>query len=132
MKKALIFIFLLAALISKAQNNSANEKLILGKWEYNVAYDTIAAIDTADFYKPFEQREKVMFFMEIKIKKSTATLSEDSEKYNATWQLKNENELYFFLENKKTLKYIITKLTAHTLEFREPGDTVSAFGYYKK
>jgi type III secretory pathway component EscR len=73
MKKALIFIFLLAALISKAQNNSANEKLILGKWEYNVAYDTIAAIDTADFYKPFEQREKVMFFMEIKIKKSTAT-----------------------------------------------------------
>ena len=132
MKKVLIFIFLVVCLTSRAQIKSEQEKLILGTWEYNIFYDTVAEVDTIDFYKPFEEREKKYFFTKIKINKSIAKLSDDTEKWNATWEIKNSNELYFFLENNKILKYIITKLTLDTLELREPNSKISTNGYYRK
>ncbi|MFV8334547.1 lipocalin family protein [Flavobacterium sp. RSP29] len=131
MKKVLIFIFLLAFLSPKAQNNAKQEKLIRGTWKYNVAYDTIAEVDTTDFYKPYAEREKKMFFTKIKVKKTTAKLSDYLEKWNVTWEIKNSNELYFFLEDKKILKYLIIKLTDNTLELREPNSKVSTLVYYK-
>jgi hypothetical protein len=131
MRKNLILIFLLAFLSSKSQNNAELEKAILGKWKYNIAYDGVAEIDTADFYKPFEEREKKYFFTEIKIKKNSSKLSDYLEKYNATWAIKNSNELCFFLEDKTILKYIIIKLTADTLELREPKSKISTLRYNK-
>ncbi|MBG6063666.1 hypothetical protein IWX83_003482 [Flavobacterium sp. CG_9.1] len=131
MKKVLFFIFLLAFLTSKAQNSTKQEKLIIGTWKYNVAYDTIAEVDTTDFYKPYAEREKKYFFTKIKVKKSTAKLSDYLEKWNVTWEIKNSNELYFFLEDKKIVKYLIIKLTSDTLELREPNSKISTLGYYK-
>ena len=132
MKGIFVFLFLLINLSSKAQNNIGREKLIIGKWNYNIAYDTIAVVDTADFYKPFHEREKKVFLTELKIKKGTAKLTDFPEKLDATWEIRNQDELYFFLENKRILKYIITKLNADTLELREPDATISTLGYYKK
>ena len=131
MRKGLILIFLLTFFSSKAQNYAELEKTILGKWKYNIAYDGVAEIDTTDFYKPFEEREKKYFFTEIKIKKNSAKLSDYLEHFNATWAIKNSNELYFFLEDKTILKYIIIKLTAETLELREPNSKISTLGYNK-
>ena len=96
MKKALIFIFFVGCLTSSAQIKSEQEKLILGTWKYNIFYDTVVEVDTIDFYKPFEEREKKYFFTKIKINKSKAKLYDDPEKLNATWEIKNSNELYFF------------------------------------
>jgi hypothetical protein len=132
MKKALIFIFFVGCLTSSAQTKSEQEKLILGTWKYNIFYDTVAEVDTIDFYKPFEEREKKYFFTKIKINKSKAKLYDDPEKLNATWEIKNSNELYFFLENNKILKYIITKLTLDTLELRDSNSKISTNGYYRK
>ncbi|MGG7035380.1 MAG: hypothetical protein ACI7YS_09335 [Flavobacterium sp.] len=132
MKGIFVFLFLLINLSLKAQNNIDPEKLIIGKWKYNIASDTIAEVDTADFYKPFDEREKKVFLTELKIKKGVAKLTDFPEKLNATWEIRNQNELYFFLENKRILKYIIIKLNVDTLELREPDATISTLGYYKK
>ena len=131
MNKVLIFLFLISFLTLKAQNRNKQEKLILGTWKYNVAYDTIAEVDTTDFYKPYTEREKKMFFTKIWVKKTTAKLSDYTDKWNVTWEIKNSNELYFFLDDKKILKYLIIKLTNNTLELREPNSKVSTLGYYK-
>jgi hypothetical protein len=131
MKKILFIIFLLTSLNSNAQNSNAQEKLIVGNWKYNIVSDTIAEVDTTDFYKPFAEREKKMFFTKIKVNKSTAKLSDDKEKLNATWEIKNSNELYFFIENNKILKYLIIKLTNDTLELREPNSKISTLVYNK-
>jgi hypothetical protein len=132
MKRISFFIFLLTSLCSRAQNNTEQEKFILGTWKYNTVSDGIAEVDTTDFYKPFAEREKKMFLTKIKINKSTAKLSDYKEKLNATWEIKNSNELYFFLENNKILKYLIIKLTTDTLELREPNSKTSTLGYYKQ
>ena len=132
MKEIFFFLFLLISLSSKAQNNIDREKLIIGKWEYNIAYDTIAVVDTADFYIPFHEREKKVFLTELKMKKKTAKLTDFPDKLNATWEIKNGNELYFYLKNKRVLKYIVTKLTSDTLELRYPDAKISTLGYYKR
>ena len=132
MKGILIFLFLLISISSKAQNNIDREKLIIGKWTYNITYDTIAVVDTAEFYKPFQEREKKVFLTELNIKKGMAKLTDFPEKLNATWEIRNQDELYFLLENKRILKYIITKLNADTLELREPDAKITTLGYYKK
>ena len=131
MKRIFFIIFLLTSLNSNAQNNTTQEKLILGTWKYNIVSDTIAEVDTTDFYKPFAEREKKMFFTKIKVSKSTAKLSDYKEKLNATWEIKNSNELYFFIENNKILKYLIIKLTNDTLELREPNSKISSLVYNK-
>jgi hypothetical protein len=131
MKRILFIILLLTSLNSNAQNNTEQEKLILGTWKYNIISDRIAEVDTSDLYKPFAGREKKMFFTKIKINKSTAKLSDYKEKLNATWEVENSNELYFFIENNKILKYLIIKLTSDTLELREPNSKISTLVYYK-
>ena len=52
MIKTTIFTFALFiyTLNLKAQSNTDSKKMILGKWKYNIAYDTIAAVvDTSHF-----------------------------------------------------------------------------------
>jgi hypothetical protein len=132
MKGIFFFLFLLIALSSNAQNNTEREKMIIGKWKYNTASDSPAEVDTADFYKPLNERKIRVFLSELKIKKRTAKLTDFPEKLNATWEIKNKDELYFFLENKKILKYIIIKLNDDTLELREPDATISTLEYFKK
>lgn len=131
MKRIFFIIFLLTSLNSNAQNKTEQEKLILGTWKYNIVSDTIAEVDTTDFYKPFAEREIKIFFIKIKVNKSTAKLSDYKEKLNATWEIKNSNELYFFIENNKILKYLIIKLTNDTLELREPNSKISTLVYNK-
>lgn len=131
MKRILFVIFILTSLNSNAQNNTEQEKLILGTWKYNITSDTIAEVDTTYFHKPFVEREKIMFFSKIKVNKSTAKLSDYQGKLNATWEIKNSNELYFFIENNKILKYVIIKLTNDTLELREPNSKTSTLIYNK-
>lgn len=122
----IILTLLTCSLNSIAQSNSDFGKLILGKWKYDIAYDTIAVVDTSHFYK---ERPDVTFFTKITIMKDHAILFDSSEKWNATWDIKNQNELYFYLGNSKTLKYIITNLTSRNLELRYPDLKVSTLGY---
>lgn len=129
----LLFLLMNISFCLKAQKKDTQATLLLGKWEYNIAYDTIGVVvDTADFYKPFNEREKKIFLTDFKIKERTARLTDFPEKLNAKWELKGEDELYFYLKDKRILKYIITKLNSDTLELRDPDKKNSSLGYFKR
>ncbi|MEL1241190.1 hypothetical protein [Flavobacterium flavipallidum] len=131
MKRIFFIFFLLIFLNSNAQNKTAQEKLFLGTWKYNVVSDTIAEVDTADYHKPFSEREIKMFFTKIKVNKSSAKLYDYEGTLNATWEINNSNELYFSIENNEILKYLIIKLTNNTLELRELNSKISTLVYNK-
>ncbi len=119
----LISVLILGSLILKGQTNDDVNKMILGKWKYNVAYDTIAVASLGN--------ENNIFLTDIVIKRKKAKLHSAPEKWNATWEIKNSNELYFYLDNSKVLKYLITKITSNSLELREFGLDISTLGYKK-
>ena len=123
----LISILILGSFTLKGQTTQEINKMILGKWEYNVAYDTIAVANLGN-----ENKTNNIFLSNIQIKKKKAKLRSALEQLNATWEIKNSNELYFYLDNRKVLKYLITKLTSNFLELREFGLDISTLGYKKK
>jgi hypothetical protein len=122
----LISILILGSFTLKGQTIQEINKMILGKWEYNVAYDTIAVARLGN-----ENKTNNIFLTDIQIKRKKAKLRSAPEKWNATWEIKNSNELYFYLDNNKVLKYLITKLTNNSLELREFGLDISTLGYKK-
>ncbi len=126
LKYLLTIILLLGVLQIKAQQQLPPEKLILGKWKYDISYDTIAVVDTSHFHGKWEAP---LFFLQISFKKSMALLSDLPEKRKAMWEINNGNELYFYLDDKKVLKYRITKLTKRALELRTEGVPISTLGY---
>ena len=123
----LISILILGSFTLKGQTTQEINKMILGKWEYNVAYDTIAVSNLGN-----ENKTNNVFLTDIVIKSKKAKLRSAPEQWNATWEIKNSNELYFYLDNSKVLKYLITKLTSNSLELREFGLDISTLGYKKK
>lgn len=124
----LISLLILSAFTLKGQQ-SQNEvnKMVLGKWKYDVSYDTIAVSSLGN-----ENKTNNIFLTTIKIKRKKAKLHRGNEHWNATWDIKNSNELYFYLDNKKVLKYLITKLSGNSMELREFGLDISTLGYIKK
>lgn len=123
----LISILILGSFTLKGQTTQEINKMILGKWEYNVAYDTIAVASLGN-----ENKTNNIFLTDIQIKRKKAKLSGAPEVWNATWEIKNSKELYFYLDNCKVLKYLIIKLTSNSLELREFGLDISNIGYKKK
>jgi hypothetical protein len=124
----LISILILSVFTLKGQQSQKEvNKMILGKWEYNVAYDTIAVSSLGN-----ENKTNNIFLTTIKIKRKKAKLRSGAEQWNATWVIKNSNELYFYLDNEKILKYLITNLSGSSLELREFGLDISTLGYIKK
>ncbi|CAN5510036.1 hypothetical protein BH11BAC3_BH11BAC3_23630 [soil metagenome] len=120
-------VLILGSFILKGQSNDDVNKMILGKWKYNVAYDTIAIASLGN-----KNNTNNIFLTEIVIKRKKAKLHSTPEKLNATWEIKNTNELYFYFDNSKVLKYLITKITSNSLELREFGLDISTLGYKKK
>lgn len=128
MVKQYITAFLLLTAASQLQaQQQINEIQLAGKWKYDIAYDTIAvAIDTSHFHGP---RKEQWFFTDITIKKDRAILSNTQEKWIARWEIKNKNELHFYLDNNKVLSYRITRLIGRKLELKEMEEPASTIGY---
>jgi ABC-type transport system substrate-binding protein len=110
----------------KAQTN----KLIVGTWNYVVAYDTIAPVrtngivDTSTRYPVFISR--------LKIKDKEAVLFNGSKKLKATWEINDNKEITFSLRKGGVFKYLITSLTPVSLELRELAPLGSTSGYKMK
>lgn len=123
----LISVLIFGSFILKGQIKDDVNKMILGKWKYNMAYDTIAVAGLGN-----GNNTNNIFLTHIVIKRKKAKLRSTFELWNATWEIKNSNELYFYLDNSKVLKYLITKLMSNFLELREFGLDISTLGYKKK
>lgn len=127
LKTCIITFFLFTASTRLLAQQQILEKQLLGKWKYDIAYDTLAAvIDTSHFHA---RRKAQWFFTDVTIKKDRAILSDTQEKWIATWAIKNNNELHFHLDNNKNLSYKITRLTGRKLELKELDEPVSTIGY---
>jgi hypothetical protein len=80
----LISILALGSFTLKGQTTQEINKMILGKWEYNVTYDTIGVASLGN-----ENKTNNIFLTDIQIKKNKAKLRSASEQWNATWEIKN-------------------------------------------
>lgn len=126
-KQYIISFLLLTAATQLQAQQQIGEKQLSGKWKYDIAYDTIAvAIDTSHFHGP---RKEQWFFKDITIKKDRAILFDMQEKWIARWEIKNKDELYFYLDNNKPLSYRITRLTERKLELKEIEEPAPTIGY---
>lgn len=131
MKLKLIFCFVFAALIhssSFGQKQNTN-KMIIGTWEYDIAYDTIAMAatntipDTASMYP---------MFLTLRIKEKEAVLFDISKKTKAAWDVNESSQIRFVLKDGRVLKYAITSLTSNSLELKELSAQGSILGYKKR
>lgn len=102
------------------------DKMLIGKWEYDIAYDTIAVTTYG-----IEVSEN-FFFSNMKISKKGIKISDSTEKWSGKWEVKNNNELLIYLDNSKTLKYYITKMEGNILELKSFGAAIPTLGYKKK
>ncbi len=104
MKKRILYLILSLTVTSNfafGQSNLAeNKKLLIGKWEYNVAYDTIAVADIRN------KETEYVFFTDMKISKSKISISDLTEKLNGKWELINNNQFFVYLDNKKNIKIL--------------------------
>ncbi|MGN7986051.1 hypothetical protein ACTJKC_01855 [Pedobacter sp. 22226] len=130
MLKQFIIAFLLLTAVTQLQaQQQIGEKQLFGKWKYDIAYDTIAvSIDTSHFHS---LRKEQWFFTDITIKKDRAILFDTQEKWSPRWEIKNKDELYFYLDNNKTLSYRITRLTGRKLELKAMEEPASTIGYIR-
>ena len=101
-------------------------KMLIGKWEYNVAYDTIAVADDG------KNESDNFFFDKMKISKAKIIISNMVEKWTGRWEVQNDNEFLIHLENNKTLKYHITSLNNNNLELQSFGVAIPTLGYKRK
>jgi len=108
------------------QNKVAEYKeLLIGKWEYNVAYDTLAVANNG------KEESENFFFTDMKIKETQVKISVMAKKWQGKWEIKNNNEFFIYLNN-KTLKYYITKLKGNNLELQSFGVEIPTLGYRRK
>ena len=131
MKLKIIYCFVLAFLIHPSvfgQKPDTN-RMILGTWNYNTAYDTIAV---AAINNPVDTLSVYPFVSRLSIKEKDAILFDDSKKLKAKWQINDSNQIIFFLQDGRVLKYTITDITPHSLELKEESGQGSTIGYKKK
>jgi hypothetical protein len=102
------------------------KKMLIGKWEYNVAYDTIAVADDG------KNESDNFFFGKMKISKDKIIISDMTEKWTGRWEVKNNNEFLIYLEDNRTLKYYITNLNNNKLELQSFGVAIPTLGYKRK
>ncbi|QIG88523.1 lipocalin family protein [Chryseobacterium sp. POL2] len=125
-KSFLIILNLLIGISSFGQSkHSEYKKMLNGKWEYNVAYDTIAVA-----ISEMEKNDN-FFFTDMKINNDNIVIDDSTDKWNGKWEL-NNNELIIKLDNRKILKYYITKLTKNEIELQEFGAKIPSLGYKKR
>lgn len=121
-----IFIIFFAT-YSYAQSKKTDYKnLLIGKWEYNIAYDTIAVADDG------RNRSDNFFFNDMTISKDKIKILDSAVKSDGYWELKNNNRLFIYLKNKKVLKYFITKLDDENIELQIFGFPIPTLGYKRK
>jgi len=121
-----IFIFFFAT-YSYAQSEKTDYKnLLIGKWEYNISYDTIAVVDDG------RNRSDNFFFTDMIISKDKIKILDSAEKLDGNWELKNNNQLFIYLKNKKILQYFITKLDNENIELQVFGFPIPTLGYKRK
>lgn len=103
-----------------------HRKMLIGKWNYDVAYDTIAV--AADGKNDADN----FFFIKMKISKDKIRISDINESWNGRWEVTINNEFLIYLNNNKTLKYYITKLNNKNLELQNFGIAIPTLGYTRK
>ncbi|GEM_PF-3943767 len=103
-----------------------HRKMLIGKWNYDVAYDTIAV--AADGKNDSDN----FFFIKMKISKDKIRISDINESWNGKWEVTINNEFLIYLNNNKTLKYYITKLNNKNLELQNFGIAIPTLGYTRK
>lgn len=131
MKLKLIFCFALAALIhpsSFGQKQNTN-KMIIGTWDYDVAYDTIAMASTNTIP---DTASMFPMFMTLRIKEKGAVLFDISKKTKAAWDVNESSQIRFVLKDGRVLKYAITSLTPQSLELKELSTMGSILGYKRR
>lgn len=132
MKLKTIFCIILTALIhaSSFSQEPKADRLIIGTWNYDIAYDTIAVAVTNNIIDTSVNHQ--IFISRLKIKKKEAVLFEGQKRLKSTWVINGSNEISFLLNDGRVLKYTITALTPHSLELKELGILGSTLGYKKK
>ncbi|WP_128414206.1 hypothetical protein [Chryseobacterium sp. Leaf394] len=121
-----IFILFFATYSSAQSEKLDYKNLLIGKWEYNIAYDTIAVVDDG------KNRSENFFFTDMKISKDKIKISDYNEKLDGHWELKNYNQLFIYLKNKKVLKYSITTLDNENIELQIFGFPIPTLGFKRK
>ena len=59
-------------------------------------------------------------------------ISDINEDWKGKWEIKNNNEFYILLDNKKILKYFITSLNNENIELQSFGIVIPTLGYKRK
>jgi hypothetical protein len=102
------------------------KKMLIGKWNYDVAYDTIAVASDG------KNASDNFFFIRMKISKDKIRISNINQNWNGRWEVNINNEFLIYLNNNKTLKYNITKLNNKNLELQNFGVSIPTLGYIRK
>jgi hypothetical protein len=102
--------------------------MIIGTWNYDIAYDTFAVAVTSNIIDP----NYPMFFTRLKIEKNKAVLFGASKRLKATWDINENSQITFLLRSGMLLKYAITFLTPNSLELKELGNQGSTSGYKRQ
>lgn len=126
-----IIVCVVIALLFRIQSfaqKTGTDRSIIGTWNYDIAYDTIAVatnniIDTSKAYSIFISR--------LKIKEKEAVLFDGSKKLKATWDINDSNQITFSIKDGRILRYAITALTTDKLELKELREPASTIGYRK-
>ncbi|MCE6991441.1 hypothetical protein [Dyadobacter sp. CY323] len=122
-----LILLMFVTTFSRGQNiKTEYNKLLIGSWEYDVAYDTVGVASNG-----IEETEN-FFFKDMIVTENKVRISDMTAKWNGRWEIKNTDELFIYLNNKKTLKYCITKLQDKNIELQSFGDAFPTLGYKRK
>ncbi len=108
-----------------AQNTFAEKNILIGKWKYDIAYDTIAMAGD-------QIGDTTIFINKMKILKYGITVTDLKKTYSGTWDLLNSHEFIIYLDNKKSYKFYLTILDKKHFELQRDGDKIATLGYKRK